>query len=109
MAFSSAATCASLRIRPSCAILASSAFSRFLVFSRSWRCHTQRTPKGETDRPRFFNSFDTRTWPQVGCSSAIATTAASISGATRFFTIGLRRLISASANSPPFSYSSLKR
>jgi hypothetical protein len=34
---------------------------------------------------------------------AISTTAASISGAVRFFRIGFLRLISCRANSPPFS------
>jgi len=33
--------------------LASSAFSHFFIVSRSWRSHTQRTPTGETLRPRF--------------------------------------------------------
>ena len=37
--FSSAATCASVRMRPSCATLADSAARRFLNVSRSWRCH----------------------------------------------------------------------
>jgi hypothetical protein len=37
------------------------------------------------------------------------TTASSISIGVRFFSIGLRRLISCSASSPPLSYSSLKR
>ena len=45
----------------------------------------------------FFSSLETRTWPQVGCSIASATTAASISSATRFLGIGFLRLISASA------------
>ena len=38
---------------PSCAILASNAFSRFFMFSRSWRCQTQRTPNGQIDSLRF--------------------------------------------------------
>jgi hypothetical protein len=45
----------------------------------------------------------TRAWPQAGCSTAMATTAASISGATRFLRFGLALVISASANSPPRS------
>ena len=61
---------------------------------RSWRCQTQRTPAGEIDSPRLASSLETRTWPQAGCSIAISTTASSISGAVRFFRIGLRRLIS---------------
>jgi len=73
------------------------------MFSRSWRCHTQRTPAGETERPRERSAFDTRTWLQAGWSIASATTAASISGATRFFTIGFERLISIRAASPPLS------
>src|SRR3954447_3006569 len=59
---------------PSWATLASSAFSRFFMFSRSWRCHTQRTPKGEMSRPHWRSSLATRAWPQVGCSTAISTT-----------------------------------
>src|SRR6516165_6259041 len=82
----------------------------FLVgLGRSWRCHTQRTPAGEIDRPRRFSISETRTWPQAGCSVAIATTACSMSGAVRFFNTGLRRLISCKASSPPLSYSSLNR
>jgi len=40
------------------------------------------------------SSFDTRVWPQAGWSTAMAATASSISGSTRFFRIGLRRDIS---------------
>src|SRR5215831_7294461 len=69
---------------PSCAILASSAFRRSVSAS------------------------ETRTWPQAGCSIASATTACSISTGVRFFRIGLRRLISCNASSPPLSYSSAK-
>jgi len=76
---------------------------------RSWRCQTQRTPAGEIDRPRLASSLATRSWPQAGWSTAIATTAASMSGAVRFFKMGLRRLISCKASSPPLSYISLKR
>ena len=54
--------------------------------------HTPRTPAGEIDRPCRFSISETRTWPQAGCSTAIATTACSISGAVRFFNTGLRRL-----------------
>ena len=79
------------------------------MFARSWRSQTPRTPNGEIDKPCFFSSLETRTWPQVGCSIAIATTAASISGATRFLRTGFLRLISCSASSPPLSYSSLNR
>src|SRR5215813_11098410 len=78
---------------PSCATLASSALRRCLIEVRSWRCHTQRTPAGEIDRPCRFSISETQTWPQAGCSIAIATTACSISGAVRFFNTGLRRLI----------------
>ena len=45
------------------------------MVSRSWRSHTPRTPAGEIDRPRFFSSLATRTWPQAGCSIASSTTA----------------------------------
>src|SRR5215469_13587516 len=87
---------------PSCATLASSALRRCLIEVRSWRCHTQRTPAGEIDRPRRFSISETRTWPQAGCSVAIATTACSISIGVRFFRRGLRRLISCSASSAAF-------
>jgi hypothetical protein len=65
-----------------------------LLERRDLRCHTHRTLKGETERPRIFSSFETRTWPQAGCSSANSTTACSIFGTTRFFRIGFWRLIS---------------
>jgi hypothetical protein len=53
--------------------------------------------------PRRRNSLAARSCPQLGCSSANATTAASTSGATRFLRLGFEREISASANSPPRS------
>ena len=53
--------------------LASSAFRRSFIEVRSWRCHTQRTPAGEIDRPRRFSASETRTWPQAGCSIASST------------------------------------
>ena len=59
--------------------LASRALSRLFMVSRSWRCHTQRTPAGETVSPRFLSSLATRTWPKAGCSTATATMASSIS------------------------------
>ena len=68
-------------------------------------------------RPRRFTASATRSWPQAGGSMAIATTAAATSAGVRFFRVGgtaanaelgLRRLISARASSPPL-YSSLKR
>ena len=40
---------------------------------------TARTPKGEIDKLCFFTSFETRLWPQVGCSIAGATAAVLIS------------------------------
>src|SRR5205814_6131603 len=64
---------------------------------------------GRDRQQRRFSASETRTWPQAGCSIAIATTASSISGDVRFFRIGLRRLISCNASSPPLSYSSLNR
>ena len=70
MAFSSAMTCASVSTRPSWALLASSALSRFFMVSRSCRCHTQRTPAGETVSPRFLSSLATRTRPKADCSTA---------------------------------------
>ena len=73
------------------------------MVSRSCRSHTLRTPNGEIVWPCFFSSLATRTWPNAGCSMAISTTAFSIAGSTRFFSIGFLRVISASARSPPFS------
>jgi hypothetical protein len=69
------------------------ALSRLFMVSRSWRCHTQRTPAGETVSPRFLSSLATRTWLKAGCSLATTTTASSISYATRFFSTGFLRLI----------------
>ncbi len=45
------------------------------------------------DKPRRFTASATRTWPQAGCSMAMATTASSTSAGVRFFRMGLRRLI----------------
>jgi len=103
LAFSSATNWLSVSTPPSWATFASSAFSRCFMVARSWRSQMQRTPKGETSVSRCFNSLAARAWPQAGCSMAIATTAASTSGAARFFRLGLARVISASARSPPFS------
>src|SRR5512132_494939 len=50
-ALSSAASWLSVRIRPSCATLASKAFSRLAMVLRSWRTQTPRTPVAETRRP----------------------------------------------------------
>src|SRR5271165_1144494 len=68
----------------------------------SWRSQTERTPKGEIDIPCLASSLEARVWPQAGWSIAIATTAASISGSTRFFRIGLRRDSSCSAKFAAF-------
>src|SRR5262249_16465452 len=89
--------------RPSWALLASSALSRFFIFLRYWRSRTQRTPAGETMSPRCLSSLATRTWPKAGCSIASVTMAFSISCGTRFFNTGFLRLISCRANSPPWS------
>jgi len=102
-AFSSAASRLSVSTPPSWATFASNAFSRSFMVRGSWRTRIERTPKGETSIPRFFSSLDARVCPQAGCSVAIATTASSTSGATRFFRFGLRRVISTSAISPPCS------
>ena len=91
------------------ATLASRAFRRFFIVSRSWRCHTQRTPAGDTVSPRFLSSLAIRTCPKAGCSMASATMAVSISSATRFLSTGFCLEISVSAISPPLSYSSLNR
>ena len=56
---------------------------------------------GEIDKPRRLSASETRTCPQAGCSTATVTTACSISTGVRFFSTGLRRLISCSASSPP--------
>jgi hypothetical protein len=94
---------------PSCATFADSAFSRSWKVCKSCRSQMVRTPAGETVIARFFNSLATRTWPNAGCSSANSTTACSIRGSARFFRFGFLREISASAVSPPVSYSSLNR
>src|SRR5947209_8527830 len=47
--------------------------------------------------------------PNAGYSIASPTIACSMCGSTRFLMHGFRRLISFSASSPPFSYTSLKR
>src|SRR4029453_17138434 len=109
VAFSSAAIWASVSKIPSCATLASSALRRCFIEARSWRRHPQPPPAGEIDSPRRLSASETRTWPQAGGSIASATAASSISIGVRFFRIGLRRLISCNASSPPLSYSSLKR
>src|SRR5208337_4311800 len=72
-----------LGLRQKNAILRNLGFERFFVLPRSWRCQTERTPKGEMESPRFLSSFETRTCPQLGWSMANSTTAFSISGATR--------------------------
>jgi len=92
LALSSATTWASVSTRPSWALLASKALSRFFMVSRSWRSHTQRTPAGETVIPRFWSSLAMRTWPKAGCSMARATMASSISCGTQFFSTGFLRL-----------------
>src|SRR5439155_7280926 len=94
---------------PSWALCASSAFKRFLNVSRSWRCHTQRTPPCETTIACFASSFATRSWPHAGCARAYATIVASTSGGMRFFSNGFLREISSSAASPPCEYSCWKR
>jgi hypothetical protein len=55
---------------PSCAALASRAFKRSFIDVRSCRCHTQRTPAGEIDKPRRLMASEMGTWPQAGCSIA---------------------------------------
>src|SRR3954467_15554464 len=74
--------------------LASSALRRFFIVSRSWRCHTPRTPAGEMECPCLRISLATRIWPKAGCSRDSAMMAASISGAVRFASRGLRRVSS---------------
>src|SRR5271166_253567 len=103
LAFSKATTCASVKIRPSCATLASRALRRFFIVSRSCRCQTPRTPAGEIENPSLLISLATRIWPKAGCSREKATIRASISGAVRFARIGFLREISCSASSPPLS------
>src|SRR4029077_8423472 len=61
------------------------------------------TPAGAHQHTRLRNSLATRTWPKAGCSMATATTASSISCATRFFSTGFLRLISCNASSPALS------
>src|SRR5690606_33508199 len=93
LAFSSAATCASVRINPSCATLASKALRRFWNVSRSCRSQTPRTPEGETINACRLSSLATLTCPNAGCSNANSSTACSISLETRFAGIGFLRLI----------------
>lgn len=61
--FSRACTWASVRIVPSSATLASSAFRRVLKLARSWRSQIDRTPDGETKTPSLRSSFEMRAWP----------------------------------------------
>ncbi len=58
--FQRGASWLSLSTKPSCALFASNALSRFCMVSRSWRCQTQRTPAADTLNPRFFSSLATR-------------------------------------------------
>ena len=56
-----AITCASVSTKPSWALLASSALSRLVMVSRSWRSQMRRTPAGEMVSPRFLSSLATWT------------------------------------------------
>ena len=91
LAFSSAASWLSVSTRPSWAIFASSALSRFFMVSSSWRCHTLRTPAGEIEWPRWRTSLAIRIWPKAGCSRDRARISASTSGGVRLARSGLRR------------------
>src|SRR5215211_7116882 len=103
LAFSKAASWPSVSTRPSWATLVSSALRRFFIVSRSWRCHTPRPPAGKMECPCLRISLATRIWPKAGCSRDSARMAASISGAVRFASRGLRRVSSWRASSPPVS------
>jgi len=72
VARSSAWICASVSTRSSCAIFASSAFSRLRMVLEVVARHTQRTPAGDIGSPRRFTASATRNWPQAGCSMAMA-------------------------------------
>src|SRR4029077_18149543 len=54
---------------PSCATLASSALRRCFIEVRSWRCHTQRTPAGEVDKPGLLRASQTPAGPPAGRAS----------------------------------------
>src|SRR4051794_33092889 len=98
-----ARTCDSVSTWPgSCASFASSAFSLLAKVCKSCRNQTLRTPLGDANNPRLVSSLAIRTCPNAGCSIANSTIACSMCGSVRFFRHGLRRLISFSANSPPF-------
>jgi hypothetical protein len=66
------------------AALSSNRIKLFLRVSRPWRNRTLLTPQGEINTPLLRNSLAARSCPKAGYSSAVWTTAASISGATRF-------------------------
>ena len=70
---------------------------------RSWRSQMFLTPKEETATPFWRSSLEARSCPQAGWSTAMATTAASTAGSTRFLRFGLRRESSWRAISPPLS------
>jgi hypothetical protein len=79
MGLSNTTSLALVSTPPYWVILASSAFNRCFIVARSCGSQMLRTLKGETSMPRWRNSLATRAWPQAGCSTAMATTAASIS------------------------------
>ena len=95
---------ASVSTRPSWATLASSAFRRFFIVSRSCRSQMLRTPKGETSVPRFFNSLAARAWPHAGFVDGHRHHGRFHLRRGAVLQVRLRlRVISASARSPPFS------
>ncbi len=67
LAFSNAASCASVRIRLwFSASRRSKAARRFWKVSRLCRSQIDRTPPGDTKMPRFFSALDTRFCPWAG-------------------------------------------
>jgi hypothetical protein len=70
---------------------------------RAWEFGGWRRESKSWRQSCYISSLATRTWPHAGRSIASSTTAFSMAGSTRFFSIGFLRVISASASSPPFS------
>jgi hypothetical protein len=63
----------------------------------------ERTPAGEIEWPSLRTSLAMRIWPKAGWSSDSVKIAASTAAGVRFFRIGLRRVSSCRASSPPVS------
>ena len=79
------------------------------MVSRWWRCLTQRTPAGETLRPRFTHLVRHPTLPPRRLVDRQADTRLFDLGANLFLRISFERLISINTASPPVSQRSLNR